>query len=128
MEQETSLHEFLSLSLLDGLKGKKEFPDRVQLLTFHSAKGLEFPACFLVGLEDRYLPHERSLLEGNLEEERRLFYVALTRAKNYLTLSMAKNRTSHGKERPSNPSRFLFELPKDLIQLEHSDRPLSFLH
>ena len=129
-EEKLSLHDFLSMSALDGLKaGKKErFQDRVNLLTFHSAKGLEFTACFLVGIEDRYLPHERSLLEGNLEEERRLFYVAITRAKKYLTICMAKNRTTHGKARPTNPSRFLFELPKELIEVEHSDRPLSFLH
>lgn len=129
-EDQISLHDFLSMSILDGLKqGKKErFSDRVNLLTFHSAKGLEFPACFLVALEDRYLPHEKSLLEGNLEEERRLFYVAITRAKKYLTLSMAKNRTSHGKEKPTNPSRFLFELPKELLEVERSDRPISFIH
>jgi DNA helicase-2/ATP-dependent DNA helicase PcrA len=105
------------MNALDGLKyNKKErSQDRVNLLTFHSAKGLEFTACFLVAIEDRYLPHEKSLLEGNLEEERRLFYVAITRAKKYLTISMAKNRTVHGKA-------------KELILVEHSDRPLSFLH
>ncbi|MBM3193829.1 MAG: ATP-dependent DNA helicase [Chlamydiae bacterium] len=129
-EENLSLHDFLSMNALDGLKyNKKErSQDRVNLLTFHSAKGLEFTACFLVAIEDRYLPHEKSLLEGNLEEERRLFYVAITRAKKYLTISMAKNRTVHGKEKPTNPSRFLFELPKELILVEHSDRPLSFLH
>jgi DNA helicase-2/ATP-dependent DNA helicase PcrA len=128
-EEELTLHDFLSSSVLDGYKHSKKdrFPDRVNLLTFHSSKGLEFTACFLVGIEDRYLPHERSLLEGNLEEERRLFYVAITRAKKYLTISMAKNRTSHGKDRPTNPSRFLFELPKELLEIEHADRPLSFL-
>jgi superfamily I DNA/RNA helicase len=126
----TTLHEFLSMNVLDGFKPEKKdkSKDMVNLLTFHSAKGLEFTACFLVAIEDRYLPHERSLLEGNLEEERRLFYVAITRAKKYLTISMAKGRTSHGKEKPSNPSRFLFELPKELLEIEHSDRPLSFLH
>ncbi len=126
----TSLHDFLSMSTLDGLKHnkKEKFQDKVNLLTFHSAKGLEFTACFLVAIEDRYIPHERSILEGNLEEERRLFYVAITRAKKYLTLSMAKNRTTHGKPKPTNPSRFLFELPKELLISEHSDRPLSFIH
>ncbi len=129
-EDDLSLHDFLSQSTLDGLKFNKKdrSQDKVNLLTFHSAKGLEFTACFLVGIEDRYIPHERSILEGNLEEERRLFYVAITRAKKYLTLSMTKNRTTHGKARPTNPSRFLFELPKELMEIEHSDRPLSFIH
>jgi DNA helicase II / ATP-dependent DNA helicase PcrA len=90
--------------------------DRVNLLTFHSAKGLEFPACFLVGMEDHIIPHEKSLLETGIEEERRLMYVAITRAKQKLTLSMAQQRKRMGKEASSRPSRFLFEIPKELIQ------------
>lgn len=88
----------------------------VNLLTFHSAKGLEFEACFIVGVEDHILPHEKSLSENGLEEERRLFYVALTRAKKYLTLSMARNRKRLGKDNQSNPSRFLFEIPKETLK------------
>ena len=91
--------------------------DSVHLLTFHSAKGLEFPACFLVGLEDHIIPHEKSMKETGVEEERRLMYVAVTRAKSYLTLSMAKQRSRMGKVCTSLPSRFLFEIPKELIKV-----------
>jgi superfamily I DNA/RNA helicase len=90
--------------------------DKVNLLTFHSAKGLEFELCFIVGLEDHILPHEKSILESGIEEERRLFYVALTRAKQHLCLSMSRNRKRMGKITASTPSRFLFEIPKELIQ------------
>ncbi len=83
----------------------------LNLMTFHSAKGLEFPACFLVGLEDHILPHEKSVNEGGIEEERRLFYVALTRAEQFLTLSMSNKRSRQGREEKSAPSRFLFEIP-----------------
>jgi superfamily I DNA/RNA helicase len=90
--------------------------DSVQLMTFHSAKGLEFPACFLVCLEDHIIPHEKSLKEIGLEEERRLMYVAMTRAKQLLTLSMAQQRKRMGKDTMSRPSRFLFEIPKELLR------------
>ncbi len=115
------LRTFLSTSLLnrnpvkDRHSSKTE--DRVNLLTFHSAKGLEFPLCFLVGLEDHVLPHEKREGKDELEEERRLFYVAITRAKQHLTLSMARKRKRYGKETASNPSRFLFEIPKDLVKV-----------
>jgi superfamily I DNA/RNA helicase len=96
---------------------KRKHGDRVQLMTFHGAKGLEFPACFLVSLEDHIIPHEKSLKETGLEEERRLMYVAMTRAKHYLTLSMAKQRNRMGTETPSRPSRFLYEIPKELLKI-----------
>jgi superfamily I DNA/RNA helicase len=120
-EDEISLAHFLATTSLDQNrvierdKGQKE--DKVNLMTFHSAKGLEFTACFLVGLEDHIIPHEKSLLDTGLEEERRLMYVAMTRAKKYLTLSMARNRKKMGKEIASNPSRFLFEIPKELLRI-----------
>ena len=85
-------------------------------MTLHSAKGLEFAACFIVGLEDHILPHEKSLLETGIEEERRLFYVGITRARKFLTLSMARSRMRMGKAQPTNPSRFLFEIPKPLLK------------
>lgn len=121
-------HELLSLAMLDNRrfdhKSESE-KDAVQLLTFHSAKGLEFECSFLVALEERILPHEKSLLQGGaaLEEERRLFYVALTRAKRLLTLSMTQERKIHGKPSPSTPSRFLFEIPQDLLSPSPWDRP-----
>ena len=92
----------------------------VKLLTFHSSKGLEFPACFVVALEDHLVPHAKSLSTGSVEEERRLFYVALTRAQKYLTLSMSRTRNKRGKEDPTNPSRFLYEIPKDCLQITAS--------
>lgn len=130
LEEGATLSEFLNSMMLDQTRASKadKKKDGVNLLTFHSAKGLEFTACFLVGLEEKILPHEKALAEGGLEEERRLFYVALTRAKKYLTLSMAQNRTSYGKPRPTNPSRFLFEIPQDLFDLEHYDRLIPFLY
>ena len=130
VDEKAPLGDFLSEMMLDSNRpGKNEKKrDSVNLLTFHSAKGLEFTACFLVGLEEKIMPHERSLAEGGLEEERRLFYVALTRAKKYLTLSMAKSRTSYGKKNATNPSRFLFELPKEGYDIEHYDKIIPFLH
>jgi superfamily I DNA/RNA helicase len=120
-EEEISLTDFLSNTLLDQdqivRRDKEQKEDKVSLMTFHSAKGLEFTACYLVGLEDHIIPHEKSLLETGLEEERRLIYVAMTRAKKFLTLSMARQRKKMGKEVITNPSRFLFEIPKDLIRI-----------
>ncbi len=113
-----TLTEFLSSSSLDTTPGrfKKKGGNTVSLMTFHSSKGLEFPAVFLVGIEDDLIPHAKSLLETGLEEERRLMYVACTRAKTLLTISMARTRRRMGKKpTPSTPSRFLYEIPKELI-------------
>ncbi|MBS0620082.1 MAG: UvrD-helicase domain-containing protein [Verrucomicrobia bacterium] len=119
--EEVSLADFLATSSLDQEKilqrNKEQKQDQVSLMTFHSAKGLEFTACYLVGLEDHIIPHEKSLLETGLEEERRLMYVAMTRAKRYLTLSMARKRKKMGKEIATTPSRFLFEIPKELMRI-----------
>ena len=96
---------------------RENFENKVNLMTFHSAKGLEFTVAFLVGLEDQIMPHERSLAQGTLEEERRLMYVAMTRAKKHLVMSMARKRTRHGKQLNTTPSRFLFEVPKEFIKV-----------
>jgi superfamily I DNA/RNA helicase len=98
---------------------KSATEDKVQLMTLHSAKGLEFPAVFIAGLEDHILPHEKGAAETGIEEERRLFYVGITRAQKFLTLSMAQSRSRMGKPTPTNPSRFLFEIPKSLINATH---------
>jgi DNA helicase-2/ATP-dependent DNA helicase PcrA len=120
-QEEASLHDFLTNTLLDQEKipqREKEFKeDKVNLMTFHSAKGLEFEACFLAGLEDHIIPHEKSLKETGLEEERRLMYVAMTRAKKHLTLSMARQRKKMGKDINCTPSRFLFEIPQELLKV-----------
>ena len=119
--QEASLSDFLGASLLDQdrvtERNKEQREDRVNVMTFHSAKGLEFTSCYLVGLEDHIIPHEKSLFETGLEEERRLMYVAMTRAKKHLTLSMARKRKKMGKEITTNPSRFLFEIPKEFVRI-----------
>jgi len=93
---------------------------KVQLMTIHAAKGLEFDTVFLAGVEQDLIPHARAVEEGaaNLEEERRLFYVALTRAKRRLTLSACRARRRRGELRDSAPSPFLEELPRDLLEFE----------
>ena len=93
--------------------------DAVTLITMHSCKGLEFPLVYVVGLEEGLLPHSRSKEEGTLDEERRLFYVAVTRAKQSLTLSHCATRKKYGQALPCHPSRFLSELPAELV--EHAD-------
>ncbi len=127
-----TLYDFLSETMLDGDKYQRKkqgnFGDRIQLMTFHSAKGLEFDACFLVGLEDQLIPHEKNQMAEKLEEERRLFYVGMTRAKKYLTLSMCRSRKKHGKPSPSNPSRFLFEIPKEVIKVGAWNFPEPFIN
>ncbi|HCA26179.1 MAG TPA: DNA helicase II, partial [Betaproteobacteria bacterium] len=92
--------------------------DALQLMTVHAAKGLEFNAVFVSGLEDGLFPHENSRLEADgLAEERRLLYVAITRARRRLTLSFSQSRMLHGQMRYNIPSRFLEEIPASLIQL-----------
>ncbi len=95
--------------------------DKVSLMTLHSAKGLEFPVVYIVGLEEGLLPHERSRHEPDkLEEERRLLFVGITRAEEELQLSMARRRAFRGDFRPTVPSTFLFELPRaELEFIEH---------
>ncbi|MEJ5239293.1 MAG: UvrD-helicase domain-containing protein [Limisphaera sp.] len=92
--------------------------DAVTLITMHSCKGLEFPHVFIVGLEEGLLPHSRSVAEGSIEEERRLFYVAVTRAMETLHLSHCSARRKYGEWTPCHPSRFLRELPTELLETE----------
>ena len=101
--------------------------DAVTLITMHSCKGLEFPHVYIVGLEDGLLPHSRSKAEGTLDEERRLFYVALTRAMRTLTLSHCAARKKYGQPLACQPSPFLRELPAELLELagEKSQAPVS---
>jgi superfamily I DNA/RNA helicase len=101
--------------------------DAVTLITMHSCKGLEFPHVYIVGLEDGLLPHSRSKDEGTLDEERRLFYVALTRAMLTLTLSHCAARKKYGQPHPCHPSPFLQELPEELVEFadEKSKAPVT---
>ena len=94
-----------------------EWEDSVQMMTLHSAKGLEFPQVFLCGLEDGLFPHQRSTTDSaGLEEERRLAYVGITRAMRSLYLSYAEQRRLHGVDQYGTPSRFIGELPPELIE------------
>jgi ATP-dependent DNA helicase Rep len=92
--------------------------DKVQLMTLHAAKGLEFPHVFLVGCEEALLPHRTSIEEGNIEEERRLAYVGITRAQRSLTLTLAAKRKLFGDISETTPSRFIEELPAEDIERE----------
>jgi DNA helicase-2/ATP-dependent DNA helicase PcrA len=85
-------------------------------MTLHNAKGLEYKAVFMIGCEDGVFPHSRSIDEGNLEEERRLCYVGLTRAREFLSLTYARNRTLFGARGGGIPSRFLAEIPAHLVE------------
>jgi DNA helicase-2/ATP-dependent DNA helicase PcrA len=108
---------FLAHAALEAGEGQAgDFEDSVQLMTLHSAKGLEFANVFLVGLEEGLFPHQRSAEDPNqLEEERRLCYVGITRAMKHLTVSYAESRRLHGTDYYPRPSRFLNELPRELV-------------
>lgn len=108
---------FLSHAALEAGEGQAgSFEDSVQLMTLHSAKGLEFANVFLVGMEEGLFPHQRSAEDPNqLEEERRLCYVGITRARRHLSLSYAESRRLHGTDYYPQPSRFLRELPRELV-------------
>ena len=96
--------------------------DRVQLATLHAAKGLEFPEVFLMGVEENLLPHKNSTELATIEEERRLMYVGITRAKQVLTMTYAKRRKQFGKLIETTPSRFLDELPNEHIHWHGKDK------
>ncbi len=115
------LENFLENVTLDSDREeeKENTADAVTLITMHSCKGLEFPHVFVVGLEDGLLPHARSKAEGTMDEERRLFYVAVTRAMQTLAISHCGGRKKYGQLLPCQPSPFLKELPEELV--EHSD-------
>lgn len=117
-----SLEEFLeNISLVSDKNEYKEVDDGINLMTLHSAKGLEFNDVFLVGMEEGIFPHNRSFeSESELEEERRLCYVGITRAKEHLWLMNAKKRTLFGQVSMNFPSRFIKEINSDLIDKEES--------
>ncbi len=127
------LQQFLDNAALDaGDAQAEEHEDSVQLMTLHSAKGLEFPLVFLAGMEENLFPHRMSLEEpGRLEEERRLCYVGITRAMEKLFITYAETRRLHGSENYNTPSRFIREIPAELLEEVrlHStvSRPVSSL-
>lgn len=122
-----TLSDFLSTIYLENdweraARQKNAIDDKITLMTFHSSKGLEFPVCFLVGMEDHIIPHEKSLRETGIEEERRLMYVAITRAMKHLIISMASSRNKMGKAVSCKPSRFIFDIPKELLKITPWDK------
>ncbi|NQX87820.1 MAG: ATP-binding domain-containing protein, partial [Halioglobus sp.] len=102
--------------LLEQADEEARGPDRVQLMTLHAAKGLEFPHVYIIGMEEKLLPHRVSVDEGNIEEERRLAYVGITRAQETLCMTMAQRRRRFGETVDCEASRFLEELPADDLQ------------
>jgi DNA helicase-2/ATP-dependent DNA helicase PcrA len=102
---------------IDKVEDEEEATEKILLMTLHSAKGLEFPLVFLIGLEEGIFPHSRSLTEEvEMEEERRLAYVGITRAEQRLYMSRARMRTLYGKTNMNPPSRFLSEIPEELVE------------
>ena len=117
-EEMAPLDEFLAHAALEAGEGQADaWDDCVQLMTMHSAKGLEFPLVFLSGMEDGLFPHQRSIADPHgLEEERRLCYVGITRAKQALYVTYAEQRRLHGMDNYSQPSRFITEIPAEFVE------------
>jgi DNA helicase-2/ATP-dependent DNA helicase PcrA len=121
------LDEFLQqLSLYTDQDSLRDDEELVTLMTLHNAKGLEFEAVFVIGCEEGVFPHSRSIEEGSLEEERRLCYVGATRAKRTLTLSYARQRSLYGARGFNLPSRFLSEIPEELVERESAGEPTGW--
>lgn len=123
------LVEFMEEMTLDTERAedKEVKGDAVTLITMHSCKGLEYPHVFIIGLEEGLLPHSRSKVEGTLDEERRLFYVAITRAQETLMVSHCDARMRYGTPMPCHPSSFLKEIPETLVEhmSEKSKKPVT---
>jgi DNA helicase-2/ATP-dependent DNA helicase PcrA len=117
-ESISPLQAFLDSAALDAGEGQADpYEDSIQMMTLHSAKGLEFPLVFMAGVEENLFPHQMSLEEpGRLEEERRLAYVGITRAMQKLIVTYAENRRLHGSDMYNTPSRFIREIPGELIE------------
>ncbi len=115
------VNHFVLLDVLDRNEDGSD-PDRVQLMTLHAAKGLEFPHVFLVGMEEELLPHRNSIEADTIEEERRLAYVGITRAQRSLTLTFARQRQRGGEAVDCEPSRFLAELPEQHLEWDDPAR------
>lgn len=113
---EEVISKLILLDIMD--RSDDDTLDQVQLMTLHASKGLEYPYVFLVGMEEELLPHRTSIEEDNIEEERRLAYVGITRAQKELIMTLAKKRRRYGDIADCMPSRFLEELPQDLLVTE----------
>ena len=128
--EEKDLERFLTGVALTSESSEEEEIDKVSLMTIHTSKGLEFPVVFIVGMEDGLFPIARavrSMSDSEIEEERRLCYVGITRAKEILYLTLTQKRTLYGKTNPSIASRFMEELPKECIErLNSAEKELSY--
>jgi DNA helicase-2/ATP-dependent DNA helicase PcrA len=124
---EPSLHQYLQQISLNSQEDEQAEDGKVNLMTIHAAKGLEFRVVFIAGCEEGLIPHARTLSEdeSNTEVERRLFYVALTRAKEQLFLSAPRARRWRGQLRESGPSPFIDELPREHIRLQENEETVS---
>lgn len=114
---EAAINKLILRDLLERQE-EEDIDNKVQLMTLHAAKGLEFPYVFIMGMEEELLPHRNSIENGDIEEERRLAYVGITRAQQSLTFTLARKRKSFGESSSTTPSRFLDELPQDLLNWE----------
>ncbi len=112
-----AIAKMLLMDLLDRQE-EEDTTDRVQLMTLHASKGLEFPHVFMIGLEEDLLPHRNSIDTDNIEEERRLTYVGITRAQRTLTMTLAATRKQFGEKQETTPSRFLDEIPEEDVERE----------
>jgi len=119
-----ALNKLLLREMLDRNEEDEE-QNEVQLMTLHASKGLEFNHVYLIGMEEELLPHRSSIEEDNIEEERRLAYVGITRAQKTLTMTYARQRKQYGELVDSEPSRFLFEMPQDDMIWEEQQLPQS---
>lgn len=127
-QQERSLKEVVQRMTLRDMMERGEDDDnadQVQLMTLHASKGLEFPYVYFVGSEEGILPHQTSIDEDNIEEERRLAYVGITRAQRELTFTMCKERRQYGELIKPEPSRFLYELPQDDLEWDTEKKPVT---
>jgi ATP-dependent DNA helicase Rep len=134
MLEGSELHEPMTLTqvvtrftlrdIIERGEGDEEL-DQVQLMTLHASKGLEFPYVFLVGMEEGLLPHQSSIDEDNVDEERRLAYVGITRAQRELFFTLCKERRQYGELIRPEPSRFLMELPQDDLKWENEHKAVS---
>jgi len=114
---EEAINRLILIDLMDRQE-EEEDENKVQLMTLHASKGLEFPHVLLIGLEEEILPHRNSIENGDIEEERRLMYVGVTRAKVTLTITLARQRKQFGEVIDCTPSRFLAELPQEDLLIE----------
>ena len=114
---EEAINRLILIDLMDRQE-EEEDENKVQLMTLHASKGLEFPHVIMIGLEEEILPHRNSIENGDIEEERRLMYVGVTRAKVTLTITLARQRKQFGEVIDCTPSRFLAELPQDDLLIE----------